>query len=140
MSMYGQSNVTINVDRADGSTVENISTKVLSINGNNITALTEQTDGFGRAWLETLATGMRMMDPVVLELLYDDTALTGSDALFNAVASGPAVVTRTLQVIYGGSKSTSAETLITEYERILMRGKLHKVRVTLQPTGVVTEA
>jgi len=32
------------------------------------------------------------------------------------------------------------ECLIADYERMLVRGKLHRYKVTLQPTGTVTEA
>ena len=140
MANYGQPNVVVAFDRADGSTVETITQYVQEINGIDVEAILEQSDSFGDSWFESLATGMRKMSPVTLGGLYDDTATTGPDALFNAPASGPSTTVRTLTITFGGSKTVSVNCLIQKYTRMLSRGKLHRYQVVLQPTGAVTEA
>lgn len=139
MAKYGSNSVTINVDNSGGTPVD-MSQHVLEINGIEIEAILEESHSFGDAWFESLAVGLRRMAPVVLGGFYDDAASTGPDVIFNAVANGPAATTRTFQVVYGASKSTSVETLIAKYGRKLSRGALHRYETTLQPTGAVTEA
>lgn len=140
MAKYGQSNVLVVFDRSDGSTTQDMTAYVQSINGIKVSAMLEPSDTFGDSWQESLASGVRKMDPIVIEGIYDDTATTGPDAIFNAPASSPSTTLRTLTLTYGGSKTTSVECLIADYERMLVRGKLHRYKVTLQPTSTVTEA
>ncbi len=139
MANYGQPNVVVAFDTAGGSPTT-MTPYVQEINGIDVEAILEQSDSFGDSWLESLATGMRKMSPVTLGGLYDDTATTGPDAMFNAPASSPATATRTLTITLGGSKTVSVECLIQKYSRPLSRGKLHRYQVVLQPTGTVTEA
>ena len=139
MAKYGSNSVTINFDNSGGTPVD-MSQHVLECNGVEIEAILEESHSFGDAWFESLGTGLRKMAPVVLMGLYDDTSSTGPDAIFNAVNSGPSVSTRTLQIVYGSTKSTSVETLIAKYTRKIARQVLHKYEVTLQPSGAVTEA
>lgn len=139
MANYGQPSVVVAFDNSGGTPVT-MTAYVQEINGIDVAAILEQSDSFGDSWFESLATGMRMMVPVTLGGLYDDTATTGPDAIFNAPAATPATGTRTLTITYGGSKTTSVECLIQKYTRVLSRGKLHRYSVTLQPSGAVTEA
>lgn len=139
MAKYGSNSVVINFDNSGGTPVD-MSQHVLECNGVEIEAILEESHSFGDSWFESLATGLRKMAPVVLMGLYDDVSSTGPDVIFNAVFTGPSASTRTLQIVYGASKSTSVETLIAKYGRKLARGVLHKYEVTLQPTGAVTEA
>jgi hypothetical protein len=112
----------------------------LECNGVEIEAILEETHSFGDSWFESLAVGLRRMAPVVLMGLYDDTATTGPDVVYNSFPAGPSSATRTFTCLYGAAKSTSCETLLQKYKRMLSRGVLHKYETTLQPTGVVTEA
>jgi len=139
VAKYGSNSVVINYDNAGGTPVD-MSQHVLDINGVEVEAILEETHSFGDAWFESLATGLRRMADVVLGGLYDDVGTTGPDVIFNAVTTGPAVATRTLQVVYGSTKSTTVETVNMKYGRKLARGALHKYEVTLRPTGAVTEA
>jgi hypothetical protein len=112
---------------------------IRAINGVVIEAVLAESHSFGDQWFESLATGLRRMNEVELSGFYDDTASTGPDAIFNAVASGPGEATRTLKLTWGGTKTTSVETLIRNYERRASVGNLTEFTVRLQPTGAVTE-
>ena len=139
MAKYGSSSVVIQFDASDGGALQNMSQHVQSINGVSVEKLTEESHTFGDAWFEALQTGISRLSTIVLEGLYDDTATTGPDAIFNIAAIVHAA-TRTLEVTYGGTKKTTVETWIQKYERMPARGALTRFRVTLQPTGAPTEA
>lgn len=139
MAKYGSNSVTINFDNSGGTPV-NMSDYILTINGVDIEAILEESHSFGKSWREFLATGIRQVGEITLGGFYDDTASSGPDAIFNAVASGPSAGTRTLQVVYGGGKSTSVECVIKAYNRRPVRGELTKFEVVLAPSGQVTEA
>lgn len=139
MAKYGSNSVTFNFDNSGGTPVD-MTQHTLECNGVEIEAILEESHSFGDAWFESLAVGVRRMAPVVKSGFYDDTASTGPDAMYNAVASGPTVTLRTWQCVYGAAKSTSVEMLIAKYGRKLARAVIHKYEVTLQPSGAVTEA
>ena len=104
-------------------------------------ALIEQSDGFGASWFAQAYTGVRKMNDIQLDGMYDDTAVSGPDVIFNDVgnAAEAAGTTRGLRVTYGNSKSTLVETIIRKYTRHPVRGKLTAFSVTLVPTGAPTE-
>ena len=79
--------------------------------------------------------GLTKVAPITMGGAYDDTVTTGPDVIFNAIGD-----TRTLKLTWGGSKTSSVETIITNYVRTPGRGDLTKFTVTVQPTGAVTEA
>ena len=139
MAKYGAANTKVEFDLVGG-TLQDMSPYVTSINGVDIEAITEESTPFTQAWAQALATGNFKMADVELEGYYDDTATTGPDVVFNVLASGPAAVTRTLKVTYGSTKCTSVETLIVKYVRAPARNSITKFKVTLRPTGAVTEA
>jgi hypothetical protein len=122
-----------------GGTPVNMSQYLLSVGGVSVEAMTEESHAFGDSWQETLATGIRKMNPLDVEGLYDDVATVGPNAIFNDVADGPADTTRTMTITWRTGKTTSVETLIAKHERIASRGALTRYRTTLQPTGAVTE-
>ena len=138
MSKYGPNSLKIEFDDAVP-TLRDMTQYVLTINDVQVEAILEESHSFGDAWFESLGTGIRRMNPVEMSGLYDDTATTGPDVVFNAVNSGPAVATRTLTLTWGGTKTTSTESLIAMYGRQATRNELTKYSVRIQPTGVVTE-
>lgn len=139
MAKYGSANLIIAVDNASGTPVT-MTSYITSIGSVEVEALLEESHSFGDAWFEQLATGVRRASDIVLGGFYDDTSTTGPDAIFNDVADGPADTTRTITVTWGGSKTTSCETIISKYSRSAVRNELTKFEVTLTPTGTVTEA
>lgn len=141
MANYGQSSVVVAFDRADGSTVNTMTAHVQTINGIDVESIMEQSDSFGDSWVEFLPVGVRRVSgDITLEGLYEDTADTGPNATFNAPAATVGTTLRTLTITFGGSKTFSVECYIKKFSRMVVRGKLHRYSVTLQPTGTVTEA
>jgi hypothetical protein len=137
---YGQSSVVVAFDNSGGSPVT-MTPYVQTINGISVEALLEQSDSFGDSWVEMLPVGVRKVSgDITLDGFYDDTATTGPDAIFNAPAPTPATASRTLTITFGGSKTFAVETFIKKYDRMLVRGKLHRYSVTLAPSAAVTEA
>lgn len=138
MAKYGPSSVAITLDDSGG-TARNLSQYITSIGGIKINAGMVDSTGFGDSWKESLSTGVRSMDDISIEAWYDDTSNT-TDAVLGDVANGPADQQKTLVVTYGGSKTTTVEGWIVDYERVLDRDSLHLVRATFRPSGAATEA
>jgi hypothetical protein len=136
---YGQSSVVVAFDNSGGTPVT-MTAYVQEINGISVESLMEQSDSFGDSWQEFLPVGVRKNGDITLGGLYDDTATTGPDAIFNAPAATVATTQRTLTITFGGSKTYAVECYIKKYDRMCVRGKLHRYSVTLQPTGAATEA
>jgi hypothetical protein len=101
-----------------------------------VEAITEESTAFGDAWVENLAVGVKQMADIELTGFYDDTATTGPDVIFNAPGN---TISRTLKLTWGSTKTTSVETIIAKYTRIAKVKTLTKYKVTLRPTGAVTE-
>jgi len=138
LAKYGPSSVAITVDDSGG-TARNLSQYITSFGGIKINAGMVDSTGFGDSWKESLSTGVRSMDDISIEAWYDDTSNT-TDAVLGDVANGPADQQKTLVVTYGGSKTTTVEGWIVDYERVLDRDSLHLVRATFRPSGAATEA
>jgi len=138
LAKYGPSSVAITLDDSGG-TARNLSQYITSIGGIKINAGMVDSTGFGDSWKESLSTGVRSMDDISIEAWYDDTSNT-TDAVLGDVANGPADQQKTLVVTYGGSKTTTVEGWIVDYERVLDRDSLHLVRATFRPSGAATEA
>ena len=138
MAKYGPSSVAVTLDESGG-TARNLSQYITSLGGIIINAGMVDSTGFGDSWKESLSTGVRSMDDISIEAWYDDTSNT-TDAVLGDVANGPADQQKTLVVTYGGSKTTTVEGWIVDYERVLDRDSLHVVRATFRPSGAATEA
>ena len=138
MAKYGPSSVAVTLDDSGG-TARNLSQYITSLGGIKINAGMVDSTGFGDSWKESLSTGVRSMDDISIEAWYDDTSNT-TDAVRGDVANGPADQQKTLVVTYGGSKTTTVEGWIVDYERVLDRDSLHVVRATFRPSGAATEA
>ena len=138
MAKYGPSSVAITLDDSGG-TARVLSQYIISIGGIKINSGMVDSTGFGDSWTESLSTGKRTMDDITIEAWYDDASNTTDDVLGD-VAVGPADQQKTLLVAYGGSKTTSVEGWIVDYERVLDKDSLHIVRATFRPSGAVTEA
>lgn len=96
---------------------------------------------FGASWDVHKGIGVGKMPVVELGGVYDDTASTSPDALFaNRVPEGPSATERTLKFTWGGSKTTSVETILIGYRRSVDKAGLTKWSARLQPSGAVTEA
>lgn len=139
VAKYGSADVVIEIDGADGGALVNISQHVQEINDISVERLMEdESQTFGDAWFEALQTGIRRMQPIEISGYYDDTAITGPDAILNVAAITHAV-TRTFAVTYGSTKKTTVEVWIAKYVRKPTRGKLTRYSATLTPTGAPVE-
>ena len=139
MAKYGSNSLTVTFDDSGG-TGRDMSNYIREINAVRVEAILQESHAFGDAWFESLATGLRRMQDVELSGFYDDASSTGPDAVFVGVFSAPGDSTRTLVLTWGGSKTTTVETLIMAYERRAVVGELQAYTVVLRPTGTVTEA
>lgn len=137
MANYGQPNVTVNFDNSGGTPV-NISNQVMTISAIDKEIALEESDAMGDAWAEFLSAAVSRMAEITLGGLYDDTAATSVNALAGGNSDLGAI--RTLQVVFGSTKSITVECLIKNFRRLISRGELHKYELVLQPTGTPTEA
>jgi len=137
MAKYGSDDVKVEIkDGVDGAgSYQAVSTDTLDLPGVDIQAETEESHGFGDSWVEHLATGLKRVADITLKGFYDDTASTGTHALFNRVGS-----IATFKVTWGNSKTTEFNVLIKSYKRLPVRGELTKFEAVLMATGAVTEA
>jgi hypothetical protein len=134
VAKYGSNSVVVTFGGTD------MSQHTQTINGLSVESIMEESHTFGDAWFESLATGLKKFSDITLGGMYDDTATTGPDAKYSVTASGPSTSTTALVITYGGTKTTSANVFIKKYDRMLVRGAIHKYTVVLTPTGTVTEA
>jgi hypothetical protein len=139
MAKYGPASLKVEYDNSGGTLVD-ISQHVLEINDVSVENLMEMTRTFGDSWDESLPIGVGKMSDVTISGVYDDTASTAPDALFaNRIPELPGANTRTLKLTWGGTKTTSVETVLMKYDRTADRTALTKWSATLRPTGAVTE-
>ena len=134
MAKYGSSNLTITVEDSLGA-AQDLSNYIDTINDVNIEALTQESTAFGDSWVENLATGVKKGNPVTVEGFYDDTALTGPDAVLIGIGD-----TREVVITWGGAKTTTFDAIIQNYTRRPTRNELTRFSCTLLPTGAVAEA
>jgi len=141
VAYYGSDDVVVDMDSTAGTTV-NITQSVLEINGVDVEAMLEESHTMGDSWAENLYTGLRKSNEITLKGFFDDDSDTGTDFMWNdpgnTKTSGGG--TRTLKILFGGTKSFTVETWIKNYRRLPSRGALTKCEVVLTPTGTVTEA
>jgi hypothetical protein len=138
MAEYTSADTVIEFDDS-GDTLRVITPYVLTINGFDVEAAMEETTAFGSAWKQSKATGIRMVNNIVLGGNFNDTATVGPDVVFKGVATGPNSATRTFKLTYGGGLSSSVETVLKRYSRKPQKG-ITKYEAELEPTGAVTEA
>ena len=129
MATYNWSNLKIEFDNTGGSLVD-VSAYVLGFNGVKIKGETQDVTPAGWQFVRKLFAGLKSCDDITLDLLYDDTATTGPDAIFNAVGE-----TRSLKITWGGSKTTTTEWIIAGYDRLPTKGQMTQGEATLTFTG-----
>lgn len=139
MAKYNSSNITVKLDNSSGSLVD-MSAYVSTMSAFSVEGGMIESHTFGDSWAESLPTGIRSAGTIELGGTYDDTSTSGPDAIFNAPAATTATSSRTLEITWGGSKTSTVEVFITSYQRTASRGDLTTFSVTLQTTGAVTEA
>lgn len=131
MTKYGSVDFIIKIDATDGGSLTDYSQYIDTIAGFKITRLTQESHTAGDAWVEHLWGGVRRGEPFTIEGFYDTT--------IDATLNGTHAVTRSVQLTYGGSKTSDFEAWIQDYERVFVRGELTRFRATILPSGAVSE-
>ncbi len=139
MANYGSNSLTFKIDLADAGSLVNISNFVRSINGFEVERLLTESTAFGDSWVEHLQTGLRRGNDIEIGGFYDDTAAASGPEGLNIGAVTHAV-TRTVEITWGGSKTSTFEVWIQKYARTPSVGNLTEWRAVLRPSGTVTEA
>lgn len=132
----------IEYDNAAGAAID-ITAYVQKIGDIDVESLIEQIRALGASWESALPIGVAKMASVDIEGIYDDTVDVGPDALFWGARTWPetpATASRTLTITWQGAKTTSVETFLSKRARTTDVNALTRYKVTLQPTGTVTEA
>ncbi len=137
MAKYGPDDLTIEVDDDAGGTLTDVTQHVESINGFDITGLTEPSHTFGDSWAETIFTGVSRAEPLTLTGIYDDS---DSSADAKTMYNNSIGETRSVRLTWGSTNTSSFEAVITAYSRTGSRDGMLRYSVTLTPTGAVTEA
>lgn len=136
MANYGPADFVIKYDSVD------ITNYVMTINDFTVEQALEEVHALGDNWEEWLVVGVGKVGAIEIGGIYDDTASTGPDAKFaNRVGTeGPSTAAKTLEITWGGTKTSSVSTHLIKYTRKADRNGLTKWSASLQPTGQVTEA
>lgn len=132
MTKRGPHEIEVHFDDDAGDPVE-ITQYITEIGEFNVEAITEESHPFGVEWVHNMFTGVRRLNEVEMSGFYDD-ATDGPDDLFNAVGS-----TRTLTFVWGGTKATELEVIISNYTRTPNRNEGTKYTVILLPASDLTE-
>jgi len=135
MAKYGFTAGKVEFDNSGGTLVD-LSQYVTGDVQIEIEAPLEDITPVGATAESWVPIGLKRGGTVTLSGVYDDTATTGPDAILNAVGN---TTTRTLKITWGGTKTTSIETIIQKYTRKASKGKMTAFEAVLQTTGAVTE-
>lgn len=136
MATYGWPDLIFKIDATDGGALQAMTSHTREITIGAKSYNVEENTVAGSTWEAHLLTGIRKLAPITVTGVYDDTASTGPNATYN----GTHAVTRTVEITWGGTKTTTFEAWIVDFQRIPKpKGKLD-YSVTIQPTGTVTEA
>jgi hypothetical protein len=135
MAGYNSTHVKLELDVTVGGALQDITAIVTAMGPVKVNGGVVETTPFGTAFPQFTTTGMKAYGDITLEFPYDDTATTGSDAVFKGVGE-----VRTFAVTYGGTKKTTGEVIILDYERPPVVNSITKSKATLRYTGTVTEA
>jgi len=137
MAKYGSDVVKVEVKDGveEAGTYREVQTDLLDFPGLEKIAETEESHGFGNDWAEVVATGFYRVADITLRGYYDDTASTGTHALFNRIGSRTDV-----KITWDGTKTTETLMLIKNYRRLPTRGELTKFEAVLVAAEEPTEA
>ena len=132
---YGPADVTLTIEDGPGGTARNIENYVLSGLAVKIASLMTETTALGDSWQEHTPVGIRFMDPITLEMIWDTTASTGTHAIFLAVDDGPQDDTREVVAVFGDSKTLTFDVRLVSQEVSASTDGVQTISVELQPSG-----
>lgn len=132
---YGSASVTIQYDAAPGGTLTNMTAHILTIGGVKKEALTEETSPFGTVNEAHTPTGKTRVPDISIEGLFDTTVTTGPHVVFGTPDDDPQDATRTLQIVFGDTKTFTMETRLVDYEVVAQNGAITRYRATIRQAG-----
>lgn len=135
MAKFGFPLLKIELDKAVGGALEDISNFVTAINGYSIEAICEEITGAGQADDAWGYIGFIQKALVELTGPYDNTA----DKLVMSTMDKEGEI-RTLKLTFDtgvNADTREVETIINKTDRNPARGTFHEYKLTLRPTGAV---
>ena len=132
---YGSQSITVSFDDGPGGSLQAIQNHILTMSGVKITSAMQLSHAFGDSAEESTPSGMIKVDPITLGGFWDTTASTGPHVVFLAPDDGPQDSTRTLVIVFGDSKTFTAETRLVSYEVLGKNGALTEFSAVVQVTG-----
>jgi len=136
MAPYGSNSFSLQIDKSDGGTLQDMTPYIESFGDININDGVIEKTPFGVTAAAYLAGVIKKYEPITVGGTYDDTATTGPNAVFG----GTHAVSRSAVITIGGTKTISGEVLLSNYKRAGKVGEYWQYSVDLQFTGTVTEA
>ena len=127
---HGSSEIVIKFDDYSG-TPQTVTCGVLTLGAIKTNANMQAATTFCDTVEKQLATGMMKIDDVKLTGFFDDTATTGTHAVFSKINTGPQDATRTLEVNFGNNNKFTAEGYVKDYAVIANQGNLTSFEATL---------
>lgn len=128
---YGSSSVTITIDDSQGGTGRAVTANVTSLGGVKIVAHNTASTAYGDTVVKQLPTGLKEYPDLDVEGWFDTTATTGTHAVFSSPDIDPNGSTRTIVIVFGDSKTWTAEGFLKEYEVLAQVNNLTKFRAKL---------
>ena len=132
---YGSQSITVTYDDSPGGSGVAVTNHVLTMSGVKIVSAMQLSHAFGDSAEETTPSGMTKVEPLTLTGFWDTTATTGPHVVFLTPDDGPQVATRTLVIVFGDSKTFTAETRLVSYSVLGKVGALTEFEAVIQVTG-----
>lgn len=129
MARYGPADVNVTYNGQDVP-------DVTVVGGISKEMILEEITPVGSAWETHAKVGVGRFAAITLEAPFSDDANNLSDAGDDVGVGG----TASLILLFGGTKQLTISTILQSIQRNIARGALTKTVLTLQPTGVPTEA
>ncbi len=136
---YGSSSVSVTIEDAPGGTARDISNYLLEGVDPQIEAAFVETTTYGDAWGEHTPTGMRMVNQLTFNLIWD-TSTNGPHDIFKDVDDGPQDDGREVVITAGDGKTLTGDVRVVSFQVVMSAEDIHKAVVVLQPTGAWTWA
>lgn len=125
---YGSNSVTASLDGAQAGSPQTMTSLILSMSGVTIISKNEVVTAYGDTVEKVLPTGVKELPPIDLEMLWDTTSTTGSHAVMGTPDTDPNGGTRSLVLVFGDSKTYTAEGYLLEYTVLAQVGQLTKCK------------
>lgn len=139
MAKFGPKDMTVHIEDAPGGASQELTNFVIEGFDVSIESLLEETTALGDEWEEHTPVGMKRVPPFSLTCLMDDTATTGTQAIFANVDDGPGDAPREMIVVWGGATYTFGVRL-GKVAYSTAKARLQRIVSEVQPTGSLVQS